>query len=86
MIVHVSSVLFEYTGGRATLEAQGASVGAVLEDLERRHPGLRFRVIDEQGQIRPHMRIWRGNTAVTSLAQRLDARDELHVLAALSGG
>jgi molybdopterin converting factor small subunit len=86
VIVHVGSVLFEYTGGRARLEARGATVGAVLDDLERRHPGLRFRVVDEQGRVRPHMRLFLGNESVDDLARRVGERDELHVLGALSGG
>ena len=86
MIVHVGSVLYEYTGGRARVEANGATVAAVLDDLERRHPGLRFRVIDEQGCVRAHMRIFVGNEAISDLSRRVGARDELHVLGALSGG
>lgn len=86
MIVHVGSVLYEYTGGRGRLEARGQTVAAVLDDLERRHPGLRFRVIDEQGRVRPHMRLFVGNAPVAELGQKLGERDELHVLGALSGG
>ena len=55
MKVHVASVLFEYTGNRAEVEARGATLREVLEDLDRRHPGLLFRVVDEQGRLRPHM-------------------------------
>ena len=86
MKVHVGSVLYEYTGGRSEVTATGSTVTAVLDDLERRFPGLRFRVIDEQGKVRTLMRIFRGSQPVASLAERVDARDELHVLAALSGG
>lgn len=86
MIVHVGSVLHGYTGGRARVEARGASVAAVLDDLERRYPGLRFRVVDEQGRVRAHMRLYLGTEPVRELGQRVGERDELHVLGALSGG
>mgnify|MGYP001190496692 CR=1 FL=1 len=86
MIVHVGSVLHEYTSGRSRVEARGGSVAAVLDDLERRYPGLRFRVIDEQGRVRAHMRLFVGNEPVADLGQRMGERDELHVLGALSGG
>lgn len=86
MKVHVGSVLYGYTGGRAEVEASGATVAAVLDDLERRYPGLRFRVIDEQGRIRPHMRVFAGGTVVSDLRARVGEKDELHVLGALSGG
>lgn len=86
MIVHIGSVLHEYTGGRATVEARGASVGAVLADLDRRFPGLRFRVLDEQGRVRPHMRLYLGAEPVAELTRKVAAGEELHVLGALSGG
>ena len=86
MKVHVGSVLYEYTGGRAEVTATGATVSAVLDDLERRFPGLRFRVIDEQGRIRPHMRVFVGGATVGDLRTRVGEKDELHVLGALSGG
>jgi len=86
VIVHVGSVLHEYTGGRSRVEARGATVAEVLDDLERRYPGLRFRVVDEQGRIRAHMRLYAGDAPVRGLDQRLDARAELHLIGALSGG
>ena len=86
MIVHAGSVLDDYTRGRRRLEASGRTVAEVLDDLERRFPGIRFRVVDEQGAVRPHMRLFVGEEPVTSLQRRLGERDELHVLGALSGG
>ena len=86
MIVHVGSVLHDYTAGKDRVEARGRTVAAVLDDLEHRYPGFRFRVVDEQDRIRPHMRVYAGTRPVSDLAQRLDERDELHVLGALSGG
>ena len=89
MIVHIGSVLYEYTGGRADVEVplgRGATVGKVLDALEQRYPGLRFRVIDEQGRVRQHMRLYLGNESVRDLERAVGARDELHVLGALSGG
>ena len=86
MRVRVSSVLFGYTGGRAEVEARGATLGAVLADLERRHPGLRFRVVDEQDRIRQHMTVFVGGRPTRDLAARVGANDEVCILQALSGG
>ena len=58
MKVRVASELFEYTGDRPEVEARGATLGAVLADLDRRHPGLRFRVVDEQDRVRQHMNVF----------------------------
>ena len=86
MIVHVGSILLSYTGGRSEVESAGASVGAVLDDLDRRFPGLRFRVIDEQDRIRPHIKVFVGEQPVVGLETAVGERDEVHILAALSGG
>jgi hypothetical protein len=50
--VLVPSQLHAYTGGVSRLEAAGATIDAVFDDLDRRFPGLRFRVIDEQARVR----------------------------------
>jgi hypothetical protein len=79
-------VLFEYTGNRPEVEARGATLGAVLLDLDRRHPGLRFRIVDEQDRIRPHMSVFVGGRRARDLRARVGADDEVHILQALSGG
>ena len=85
MRVYVSSVLHAYTGGRAQVEAFGATILDVLADLDRQFPGLRFRVLDEQDRLRPHMRVFVGVELERNL-QALVREQELHLLHALSGG
>lgn len=58
----------------------------MLADLEQRHPGIRFRMIDEQGRIRRHIRFFVGGSQVFDLAQALAPADELIIVQALSGG
>ena len=86
MKVVVPSPLASYAAGRRELEAEGATVAELLEDLDRRHPGIRFRMIDEQGAIRPHIKIFVNRVQARSLAMALAASDEVLVVAALSGG
>ena len=64
------SQLHAYTGGASRLEAAGETVDAVLDDLDRRFPGLKFRIIDEQDRIRPHMRLFVGGDAAAICARR----------------
>ena len=85
MRVHVSSVLHQYTGGRTQVEATGATVNDVLADLDRQFPGLRFRVIDEQARLRPHLRIFVGMDQEKDLNAAVRGQ-EIHLLHALSGG
>lgn len=54
--------------------------------LEEAFPGVRFRMIDEQDQIRPHIKLFVNNDEVKSLAHRLKNEDVVHITCALSGG
>lgn len=84
--VVVPGQLYSYTGGQSQLLAEGASLGEVLDDLDRRHPGLRFRVVDEHGAIRPHVRFFINRQPALALSHPLADGDELLVVGALSGG
>jgi molybdopterin converting factor small subunit len=83
--VVVPTPLQSYTGARE-VEASGATLGAALEDLDRRHPGIRFRMIDEQDRIRPHLRLFVNGEQVFDLARPLGPGDEVQIVQALSGG
>jgi sulfur-carrier protein len=85
MRVLIPSALHSYTG-RPWVEAQGMTVAAVLDDLERQFPGIRFRMIDEQGRIRRHIRLFHRREIVFNLEMPLRDDDELMIVQALSGG
>lgn len=84
--IHIPSPLRSYTNGAPTVSADGTSIEAVLADLDRLYPGIRFRMIDEQERIRPHIRIFVNGAQVRDLAQRLNSSDEVVIVQALSGG
>ncbi|MDJ0787529.1 MAG: MoaD/ThiS family protein [Myxococcota bacterium] len=68
------------------VEARGASVHELLDDLERQYPGIRFRMVDEQDRLRPHVRIFVDRRRVSDLSTPLDGSEDVQVLQALSGG
>lgn len=86
MKVAIPSPLRSYTGQRQEVEAAGASLAELLADLEQQFPGIRFRMIDEQGQLRPHMRIFVNRRETRRLDTALEGGEEIHVFQALSGG
>lgn len=86
MIVHIPSPLFSYTNGRTPVEAEGKTLHALLKDLDRQFPGFLFRVIDEQGEVREHMRFFLGTKPEHDLGADLSDVDEVHVICAISGG
>lgn len=79
--VSIPSRLTAYTDGVA-----GTTVAGVLDDLDRRFPGLKFRVIDEQDRVRKHMRMFIGLEETRSVAAPKRDGDELLIFGALSGG
>lgn len=85
MKVSIPSPLLSYTGQRH-VTAAGATLGDLLLDLERQYPGIRFRMVDEQGQVRPHMRVFVNGAQVKDLGRTLAAADTVHIVQALSGG
>ena len=86
MKVVLPTPLAEYTAHVREVEATGATLDELFADLDRRYPGLRFRVIDEQDAIRPHIKIFVNRVQAPSIASRLEPSDEVLVVAALSGG
>lgn len=68
------------------VEAVGTTLGDVLADLDRQFPGIRFRMVDEQGRLRPHMRVFVNGQAVLEPAQPLQPSDDVSIVQALSGG
>ncbi len=84
--VYLSSHVRSYTAGQRQVEAEGGTLAEVLADLERQYPGIRFRVIDEQDRIRPHMNFFVGGELARDLEQRVRPGEEVHILGALSGG
>ena len=84
--VRIASPLRSYTAGAATLTARGSTLAEVLGSVEQCCPGIRFRMIDEQDRIRPHIRIFVNGKQVRELSHPLRETDELIIVQALSGG
>ncbi len=85
MKVLIPTPLRSYTKEKV-VEAEGATIAALLDDLDRRYPGIRFRVIDEQETMRPHMRFFVNGEQVFEMTHRLEPTDAVVLVQALSGG
>jgi molybdopterin converting factor small subunit len=83
--VLIPSALRSYTE-RSETEASGATLAAVLADLDRQYPGIRFRMVDEQQRIRRHIRIFVDGKQTSDLAHPLNSNHEVVIVQALSGG
>ena len=85
MKVLVPTALRSYTGA-SHVQAEGATLLALFDDLDRQYPGLRFRVVDEQQQLRPNMRIFVDGLGVRDLGHALRGDEYVAIVLALSGG
>ena len=85
MKVLIPSPLRPYTD-KSEVEAAGATIAELLLDLDRRYPGVRFRMIDEQDKMRPHIRFFVNGEQTFSLNHPLTESDGVQIVQALSGG
>jgi sulfur-carrier protein len=85
MKVLIPGALRSYTR-ELHVEAVGHTLNDLFVDLDRRYPGLRFRVVDEQNLLRPNMRIFVNGLGVRDLQHALQADDFVAIVLALSGG
>ena len=91
MVVHIPGYLRQFTGGRArvALETRPATAGEALEALWTLHPGVRDRVVTEQGEVRPHVNVFVGSESIRftgGLATPLADGGEISIVPAVSGG
>jgi molybdopterin converting factor small subunit len=84
--VLIPSTSHSYTAGSSTAEATGQTVDQVLTDLDRQYKGLRFRIINEQNQIRPHIKIFLNRIQISELTAAVRPEDEVAIVQAFSGG
>jgi molybdopterin converting factor small subunit len=86
MKVYVPTPLRSYTNQKSLVEAEGFALDELVRDLDRRYPGFRFRIINEQDQIREHIKIFVNQEQAHTLAVPLDPDDEVQIICAISGG
>ncbi len=83
--VRIPTPLRSYTNS-AVVDAVGATVEELLADLDRLYPGIRFRVVDEQGRLRTHMKVFVGDEMTRDLTTTIVGAEEVTLMQALSGG
>ncbi len=87
--VRVPTPLRKYTSGAEAVEADGATVAAVIADLDTRYPGIKDRICDEGGQVRRFVNVFVNGEDIRFL-QHLDTpvkpTDELSIVPAIAGG
>ena len=87
--VKVPTPLRKFTAGSETVSGNGATVDALIEDLEKRYAGIRERICDEQGKVRRFVNLYINGEDIRFL-QQLDTKvkdgDEISIVPAIAGG
>lgn len=87
--VRVPTILRTYTGGESEVGAQGTSLSEVLDSLDASYPGIKGRIVDEQGALRRFVNVYVGNDDVRFL-DGLDTPTadgvQVSVIPAVAGG
>ena len=86
--VRIPTILRTYTGGEKAVSAEGASLGALIDDLEAHHPGIKERLIDG-GDLRRFVNVYVNDEDVRfigGLQAELSDGDQVVVLPAVAGG
>lgn len=87
--VRIPTPLRTLTGGAAEVSAAGTTVAEVLADLERQHPGVRARLMDEQGNLRRFVNLYLDDEDVRflkGLETPVPAKADLSIVPAIAGG
>ena len=87
--VKIPTILRPYTGGEKTVPGDGPTLGALIEDLESRHTGIRGRLVDDNGALRRFVNIYLNDEDVRflgGLETPLKDGDSVTVLPAVAGG
>ena len=87
--VRIPTPLRKFTGGAESVTASGATVAAVVQDVESRHPGLKERICDDAGKVRRFVNVYVNGEDIRflgSLDTPVKEGDEISIVPALAGG
>jgi molybdopterin converting factor small subunit len=87
--VRIPTILRNYTGGAATVDAEAGTVGSVIDTLESSYPGIKARVLDETGALRRFVNVYVGDEDVRfveGLATPADDGVTVSIIPAVAGG
>ncbi|HJE57592.1 MAG TPA: MoaD/ThiS family protein [Nocardiopsis listeri] len=87
--VRVPTILRTYTDDAAEVTAEGATLAEILDDLEANHPGIRARILDDNGKVRRFVNVYVGDEDVRfekGLQTEVKAGQQVSIIPAVAGG
>ena len=87
--VKIPTILRSYTGGEKSVEAKGDTLSAVIDDLDGNHPGIKGRLITDEGALHRFVNVYVNDEDVRftgSLDTTVKDGDSVTILPAVAGG
>ena len=87
--VRIPTPLRRYTGGKEAVSVEGASVSAIIENLEKNHPGLKERICEADGSVRRFVNLYVNGDDIRfldNLNSKVKDGDEISIVPAIAGG
>jgi sulfur-carrier protein len=87
--VRIPTILRTYTAGASEVDADGGTLGEVLDSLEAKYPGIRARVLDDAGKLRRFVNVYVGEEDVrfaSGLETPTPEGVQVSVIPAVAGG
>ena len=87
--IKIPTPLRKFTQDKGEVDAEGATVKEVIDNLEKKHPGIKQRLCDESGSIRKYINIYVGEDDIRFLQgknTKLEGKKEITIVPAIAGG
>jgi len=89
ILVRIPTPLRRFTNGSDEVGTDGATIGAVVDSLEKNYPGIKERLCDDEGRVRRFVNIYVNGDDIRFLSN-LDTPvkdgDEVSIVPAIAGG
>ena len=84
--VFIPSLMQSITGGQQTVEIEGATIRQIIENLEKAHPGMKARLV-ENNRVKPNISVAvDGEVTPMGMLEKVGENSEVHFLPAIGGG
>ena len=87
--VRIPTILRTHTGGNKTVEGNGATLGALVDDIDAQHPGIKNRLVTDEGKLHRFVNVYVNDEDVRfsgGLATSISDGDSVTILPAVAGG
>ena len=87
--VRIPTILRTHTGGAKTVEGAGSTLGQLVDDLDSKHPGLKGRLVTDEGKLHRFVNVYVNDEDVRftgALDTSVKDGDSVTILPAVAGG